>query len=81
MKRFKDYSPAQQLPLPLDFNDWLEDGHLAYFIRDVVGQLYLREIYDDYHSPRGGQRADGGSDVDRAQCPCYQAPVEPVFKG
>ncbi len=57
MKRFKDYSPDQQLPLPPDLNDWLEEGHLAYFVRDVVGELDLSQIYDDYHSPRGGQPA------------------------
>jgi transposase len=57
MKRFKDYSPDQQLLLPPDLNDWLEEGHLAYFIRDVVGELDLSQIYDDYHSPRGGQPA------------------------
>ena len=57
MKRFKDYSPDQQLLLPPDLNDWLEEGHLAYFIRDVVGELDLSRIYDDYHSRRGGQPA------------------------
>jgi transposase len=57
MKRFKEYSPDQQLLLPPDLNDWLEEGHLAYFIRDVVGELDLCQIYDDYHSRRGGQPA------------------------
>jgi len=57
MKRFKEYSPDQQLLLPPDLNDWLEEGHLAYFIRDVVGELDLSQIYDDYHSRRGGQPA------------------------
>lgn len=57
MKRFKEYSPDQLLLMPLNLNDWLEDGHLAYFIRDVVGELDLSAIYDDYHSKRGGQPA------------------------
>ncbi len=57
MKRCKDYSRHQQLLLPPDLNDWLEEGHLAYFIRDVVGELDLYQIYDDYHSQRGGQPA------------------------
>jgi len=30
---------------------------LAYFIRDVVGELDLSQIYDDYHSQGGGQPA------------------------
>ena len=57
MKRFKEYSPDQLLLMPLNLNDWLEDGHLAYFIRDVVSELDLSAIYDDYHGDRGGQPA------------------------
>jgi len=57
MKRFKDYSPDQQLLLPPNLADWLEEGHLAYFVRDVVGELDLSQIYDDYHCERGGQPA------------------------
>ena len=57
MKRFKEYSPDQLLLMPLNLNDWLEDGHLAYFIRDMVGELDLSAIYGDYHSRRGGQPA------------------------
>jgi len=57
MKRFKDYSPDQQLLLPPNLNDWLEEGHLAYFIRDVVGELDLSAIYADYECDRGGQPA------------------------
>ncbi len=57
MKRFKEYSPDQLLLMPLNLNDWLEDGHLAHFIRDVVGELDLSAIYDDYHFKRGGQPA------------------------
>ena len=30
---------------------------MAYFIRDVVGELDLSQIYDDYHSRHGGQPA------------------------
>ena len=57
MKRFRAYNPDQQLLLPPDLNDWLEDGHLAYFIRDVVGELDLCAIYDEYDASRGGQPA------------------------
>ncbi len=57
MKRFKEYNPNQQLLLQPDLNDWLEDGHLAYFICDVVAELDLSQIYADYHSRRGGQPA------------------------
>ena len=35
----------------------MEEGHLAYFIRDVVGELDLSAIYADYRWRRGGQPA------------------------
>lgn len=53
MKKFKEYSPDQQFLLPPHLNDWLEEGHLAYFIRDVVGELDLSAIYADYESGCG----------------------------
>jgi len=53
MKKFKEYNPDQQFLLPLDLNDWLEEGHLAYFIRDVVGELDISAIYADYESDCG----------------------------
>jgi transposase len=57
MKSFKQYSPGQLLLLPPSLDDWLEDGHLVYFVRDVVGELDLSEVYDDYDASRGGQPA------------------------
>ena len=52
---FRDYSPDQLLLLPPDLNEWLPEGHLVYFIRDIVGQLDLRAIYKSYDGSRGGQ--------------------------
>ena len=66
MKRFKDYGPDQLLLLPSDINDWLEEDHLAYFMRDVVGELDLSQIYDDYHSRRGEQPALPAADDGQA---------------
>ena len=42
MKRFKEYNPDQQLLFPPALDDWLEEGHLAYFIRDVGGPPMIR---------------------------------------
>jgi transposase len=43
----------QPFPLPPDLRDWLSQGHLAWFILDVVGQLDLDRFYrahrDDGH--------------------------------
>jgi len=32
-------TPGQELLLPPSLHDWLPEGHLAYFIADVAGQL------------------------------------------
>jgi transposase len=53
--RFLSYEPGQLLLLPPDLGDWLEEGHLAYFIQDVVETLDLSEIYASYDGSRGGR--------------------------
>jgi len=53
--RFLSYEPGQLLLLPPDLRDWLEEGHLAYFILDVVETLDLSEIYASYDGSRGGR--------------------------
>jgi transposase len=55
--RFRDYSPRQLLLLPPDLRQWLPEDHLVNFINDVVDQLDLSEIINDYDSSRGGQPA------------------------
>ncbi len=57
MKRFREYSPDQQLLLPPNLNDWRKEGHLGYFIRDVIGELDVSAIYADYGWDPGGQPA------------------------
>lgn len=53
--RFLRYEPGQLLLLPPDVREWLEEGHLAYFILDVVETLDLSEIYASYDGSRGGR--------------------------
>lgn len=53
--RFLRYEPGQLLLLPPDLGKWLEEGHLAYFILDVMGALDLSEIYGSYDGSRGGR--------------------------
>ena len=38
---FRPYSPDQELLLPPSLNEWLPEGHLAYFVSDVVEELDL----------------------------------------
>lgn len=54
MKTFKPYSPNQVYLLPPNMNDWLPEGHLAWFINDVVDHLNLQSLYAVYE--QGGDR-------------------------
>ena len=53
-KSYLPYDPDQQLLLPQALQEWLPEGHLAYFISDVVDQLDLSEITDRYERERRG---------------------------
>jgi transposase len=45
---FRPYSPDQDLLLPPSLKEWLPEGHLAYFISDVVEELDLSDFYARY---------------------------------
>lgn len=45
---FRPYSPDQELLLPPSLNEWLPEGHLAYFVSDVVEELDLSAFYARY---------------------------------
>jgi transposase len=53
--RFRPYAPNQLLLLPPSMRDWLPEGHLAYFVMDVIGHLDLGVIYGRYDGSKGGQ--------------------------
>lgn len=54
MKTFKPYTPDQLLLLPPALQDWLPEGHLAFFISDVVDQaLDLTPIVAAYETKDG----------------------------
>jgi transposase len=44
VKSYRPYAPYQTYLLPPSPTDWLPEGHLAYFILDLVEGLDLREI-------------------------------------
>ena len=45
--------------LPPSVKDWLPDGHLAFFMLDVVAELDLGEFYASYRDDgRGGATYD-----------------------
>lgn len=47
-KTFRPYAPGQADLFPASPREWLPEGHLAYFVMDVVGQLDLSRIYAHY---------------------------------
>lgn len=48
------YEPRQQLLLPAALQDWLPEGHLAYYISDTVDSLDLSAFHARYAA--GGPR-------------------------
>lgn len=53
MKTFRAYQPDQTLLLPPSIEDWLPEGHLARFVREVVSELDLSAIEDSYADGAG----------------------------
>lgn len=53
-RTYLPYDPDQQLLLPAALQEWLPEGHLAYFISDIVDQLDLSEITARYEGERRG---------------------------
>ena len=47
-KTYRPYDPDQSFLLPPALTDWLPDGHLIYFIRDVVNDFDLSAIESVY---------------------------------
>lgn len=54
-KPYKSYEPEQSLLFPPNIKDWLPEGHLVYFVSDVVDQLDLSEIEEHYEKDWRGQ--------------------------
>ena len=56
MRSFKPYHPDQIFLMPPSLQEWLPEGHLAYFVRDVARELDLSAIYRAYeHADDRGQ--------------------------
>jgi len=44
VKRYRPYTPQQSYLLPPSPSEWLPEGHLVYFVLDLVGELDLSAI-------------------------------------
>jgi len=53
-KTYRPYLPEQDLLLPPSLRDWLAEGHLAYFVSDLVDEMDLREIESYYEKEERG---------------------------
>jgi transposase len=53
--QYKTYDPDQLFLLPPSLKEWLPDGHLAYFVSDVVDEIDLSEIEKTYSTRLQGQ--------------------------
>lgn len=54
-KRYRAYLPDQDFLLPPSVSEWLPEGHLAYFVSDVVDQLDLTPMHAEHGEERRGQ--------------------------
>lgn len=54
-KTYRPYSPTQSLLLPQSPLEWLPEGHLAFFILDVVAELDLSPIHAHYERELRGK--------------------------
>jgi transposase len=52
---YKTYDPDQLFLLPPSLKEWLPEGHLAYFVSDVVDELDLGEIEKTFSTRLQGQ--------------------------
>lgn len=54
-KPYRAYLPEQDFLLPPSLREWLPEGHLAYFVSDVVDELDLSAIEAVYGEEQRGQ--------------------------
>ena len=53
-KTYRPYMPQQDLLLPPSLRDWLTEGHLAFFLGDLIDQLDLSAILAVYEDEERG---------------------------
>jgi transposase len=53
-KSYLPFEPKQKYLLPQSLDEWLPEGHLAYFVQDVVSELNLKAIFDYYERDHRG---------------------------
>ena len=53
-KTYRPYVPEQDLLLPPSLRDWLPEGHLAFFVSDLIDQLDLSTITSVYEQDERG---------------------------
>jgi hypothetical protein len=54
-KGYRRYLPDQDYLLPPSLQQWLPEGHLAYFVSDVVDQLDLTPMHAEYGESAGSR--------------------------
>ena len=54
-KKFRAWAPDQTWLMPPSPRDWLHDGHLVYFLLDVVGEMDLKPFFERYKNSVSGQ--------------------------
>jgi transposase len=53
-KTYRPYQPDQMFLMPPSLKEWLPEGHLAYFVSDLVDELDLSDIIKPYEREERG---------------------------
>ena len=54
--KFRPYEPNQQYLFPPNPQEWLPEGHLAYFISETLDELDISDFTDEYSSDERGEK-------------------------
>jgi hypothetical protein len=75
--RFRPYHPEQTYLLPPSPSDWLAEGHLGYFIAEIVDTLDVDSFYARYEGDREAQQSVRSQDaVEGAGVPLRKRDVQ-----
>ena len=67
---YRRYEPQREMLLPASLQDWLPQGHLAYFISDTVDALNLKAFYARYEG--GGARNQNWPRLSKQHSPTFK---------
>jgi len=75
LKGYRAYVPEQDLRLPPSLGQWLPEGHLAYFVSDVVDPLDLTPMHAEFGDERRGRPHAPEAEDESWRCHLFGLPA------